>query len=184
MSEFLNLKNWFNVNRKYFSIVLNGFPDPPVLSYLSLLPLIDSSGLILDIGSGNGMLLKFILDFSNHNIIPYGIDKNEIAINKAKRDILPQYSSNFIVAEMDEYIPFKQKFNIIICNPFYSKYGFDSVISRLLGILNKSGKIIVKVHDDVLQKKNIRSLDEEWSNFQIPIKYSRGADVTFGIISG
>ena len=182
MDNVTNIQNWFRQNRDNFSIKMNGFSNPPILSYISLLPLIDSNGLVLDVGSGNGMLLKFILDFSNHNLIPYGIDLNEDAINMTKQVVLPEFSNNFIIGDIDKCLPLNQIFDIIICNPFHSKKSFDVLINTYLSMLRKNGKIVIRVHDDVLVKENLIRVDEKWNSFQIPIRLSRGADVTYGVI--
>ena len=106
--------NWFKTNKDHFTINMNGFAKPPILSYLSLLPLIDKSGSILDIGSGNCMLLKFIMEFSEHNIIPYGIDTNPEAIKYAVEEVLPEFSDNFLIDSIDSFHSEKFKFDIII----------------------------------------------------------------------
>ncbi|MBL7206686.1 MAG: class I SAM-dependent methyltransferase [Candidatus Aenigmarchaeota archaeon] len=80
-------ERWYEEQRKYFSIEMNGYRNPPELQYASILPLIDRDGKVLDAGCGNGMLLKFLMEFSGHNIVPFGIDTWDEAIEQAKTEV-------------------------------------------------------------------------------------------------
>lgn len=135
----IKIQDWFKQNRDYFRAELNGFSNSPILSYLSILPLIDRDGLILDIGSGNGMLLKFILEFSKHKLIPFGIDLSVKAIKMAQEEILPQFADNFLCADLDTCIPFNRKFEILKCNPFHSKRSFSELIFYCLICISNDG---------------------------------------------
>lgn len=177
------LRKWFGANEKRFSLEKNGYLNPPVLTYISILPLIDVDASILDIGSGNGMLLKFIVEFSNHKITPYGIDVKKEAINEARHKIFPEYADNFVVGDIDEPINFRNKFDIIICNPFHSSKGIKNLNYRLKKIRRQNGKIILMVHDDLLSKNNIDSVKQMWDMANVDIKISRGAETTYGIIT-
>jgi SAM-dependent methyltransferase len=174
--------DWVDLYKDNFSIKLNGFSEPPILSYCSILPFIDFPGSIIDLGSGNGMLLKFIMDFSRYKITPYGIDNNSDAITMAKNFILPDYSENFEEADYDTCLPFKRIFDIIICNPFHSRRCFYKLVSLLIKSLSPKGKIIIRVHDDVLEKENFDSLEMFCGSTDFPIKFSYGLDVSYGII--
>ena len=128
------------------------------------------------------MLLKFIMEFSEHNIIPYGIDTNPEAIKYAVEEVLPEFSDNFLIDSIDSFHSEKFKFDIIICNPFHSKKNINFIIDKYLNMLLKNGKLIFRVHDDVLEKMNISKFEDINKSIQYNINFSRGAAVSFGII--
>ena len=85
---------WFKIHENAFSAKLNGHLSPPYVEYHALLKFINQSGKILDLGCGNGMLLKFICEFSEFDLIPFGIDKKTEVIDEAKRN-LSKFTHNF-----------------------------------------------------------------------------------------
>jgi len=85
---YMDAVKWLENHRNFFSPEMNGYSNVPIGPYLSTLPLIDGNGKIIDSGCGNGMLLKFLIEFSGHSLIPFGIDLNEKAIAQASKEIL------------------------------------------------------------------------------------------------
>ena len=150
---------WLEDNEKYFSKEMNGYSRAPIGPYLSTLPLIDRDGRAMDLGSGNGMLLKFLMTFSNHNLIPYGIDLNEEAIGQAVNEILPDFAGNFEIGDIVDYQFPKGKFDIIITNPFYSKPNMEEFTERCLDNVNPKGRLIYRIHSEVLVNNNVERLD-------------------------
>ncbi len=173
--------NWLNSNEKYFSESLNGYPCVPLGPYLSTLPLVDLDGKVMDLGCGNGMLLKFLMKFSGHDLIPYGVDKEFTPIRQVKFAILPEYKDNFSVNTVDRY-KFKEKFDLIISNPFYSK-DMKKFTSDCLEALNPGGKLIYRIHDDVLRNNDINSLDDVSELNDYNLKNSKGLRIVFGVIN-
>lgn len=51
-------------------------------------------GTLLDVGCANGLLLRCLLDWSPHPLIPYGIDPDQERLDQA-RALLPQYAQSF-----------------------------------------------------------------------------------------
>lgn len=56
---------------------------------------IDKDGTILDIGCGNGFLLRSFQEWSGHVLTPYGIDLNQTFIDQAK-SLFPQQQEHFL----------------------------------------------------------------------------------------
>lgn len=172
---------WLDKNRQYFSKELNGYVNPPSGPYLSILPLIDRGGKILELGSGNGMLLKFLMKFSGHKITPFGIDKKKKVINRAKTEILPNYKDNFTVSDVMDYDFENGSFDIIITNPFYAKPNMRGFTKKCLENLNTSGRLIYAVPNDVLKSNCMIGLNDVKDFKGLNMRISKGFDLSFGI---
>ena len=150
---------WLRDNRRHFSREMNGYSDIPIKAYFSTLPLIDRDGHVADLGCGNGMLLKFIMNFSGHLLVPYGIDVNEKAVREAKEAILPaDYADNFRVCDVMDYDFREGPFEIIISNPLYAcqkgkKPRIMEFTEACLGSLSPGGRLIYRVHRDGLESE-------------------------------
>ena len=60
---------------------------------------IDKPGTILDVGCGNGFLLKCLEEWSGYSLTPYGIDVDAAFIRQAK-EYRSEYAANFKVANV------------------------------------------------------------------------------------
>jgi SAM-dependent methyltransferase len=169
---------WLNQNIKYFSVSMNGYHRPPVGAYLSTLPLIDRDGKIVDLGCGNGMLLKFLTIFSKHDLDPFGIDFNREAIMEAKEKVLPEYADQFYVSDIIQHKFTSGPYNIIIVNPYYCKININIFTQKCLDNLLPGGKLIYRIHVDVLKNNNINNVENEFKNLEM--KISQGYDLIFG----
>lgn len=172
---------WLEKNEKHFSVEMNGYRSPPIGPYLSTLPLIDKDGKTMDLGSGNGMLLKFLMLFSSHQLNPYGIDLNEVAIKEAKHNILPEFSKQFSVENVINHEFSDGPYSIIIANPFYSNPNMRQFTEKCLDNLEKKGRLLYRVHDDVLKHNKVNKL-EDLSDFKnLGMKVSQGYGLSFCI---
>ena len=151
---------WLEDNERYFSREMNGYDRAPVGPYLSTLPLIDRDGKMMDMGSGNGMLLKFLMTFSNHSLVPFGVDINEKAIEQAKKEVLPEFGENFEIGDVVNYHFPEGKYDVILANPFYAKPDMGGFTDRCLDNLNPGGRLLFRIHDDVLRYNEVERLDE------------------------
>jgi SAM-dependent methyltransferase len=89
--------------------ILNGYrrqdyrqiPDyHAVVSLLKTLPLPEIKT-IIDIGCGNGLLLKYIRESLKKDLIPYGCDYNPLAIEVLKTQVFPELAENFTQRDVD-----------------------------------------------------------------------------------
>lgn len=60
---------------------------------------IDRPGSILDVGCGNGFLLKCLSEWSRHDLVPFGFDINARYIEDARR-LWPEHGENFWVDDI------------------------------------------------------------------------------------
>jgi SAM-dependent methyltransferase len=174
--------NWLLENEKYFSVELNGYRKPPIGPYLTTLPLVDRDGKILDLGMGNAMLLKFLSKFSDHKLIPYGVEIKLKPLEQAIQEILPQYSVNFLLGDVNEYDFREGPFDIIITNPFYAHPNLRAFTENCFEHLSSDGRIIYRIHDDVLEHFGIKSLSELRDFDGFNMKTSVGQGLVYGII--
>lgn len=173
---------WLYKNKPFFSEKMNGHPNVPENSYPTTLPLIDRGGKIIDLGCGNGMLLKFLLQFSGHHLMPYGIDLNKEAIQQAKTDVLPEYADNFAAGNIKDYGFREGPFDIIISSPFYSLGNPKDFTKKCMNALKPKGKLIYFFYYDVFRRLGITSLDECEYLDGVPMLFSYGREILFGTI--
>ena len=178
----LTQREWMEKNAEHFSKNLNGYEGVPHNFYGSTLPLIDRPGDIMDLGCGNGMLLRFLMEFSGQKLIPHGVDINIHALMQAKEKILKKYSNNFSFGRIENYDLKNQAFDILIANPFYvpdeKKKQF---VEDCFESINIDGRLIFRVHEDTLESKNIKRLDQVEFMKGFPFRYSRGDGICFAI---
>lgn len=149
---------WLNKNSRYFSVELNGYKRPPADAYASTLKLINKEGKILDLGMGNGMLLKFIMLFSGLELIPFGVEINPRATEQAKKEILPEFADNFFETDVRNFGFQQGPFDIIITNPYYGEPNLNQYIERCKNNLAPEGRLILRLHQDVIENKGIPNL--------------------------
>jgi 2-polyprenyl-3-methyl-5-hydroxy-6-metoxy-1,4-benzoquinol methylase len=147
---------WLQEHEQFFSFKLNGYSKIPFNIYSTILPLIDRDGSIIDLGCGNGILLKFIMLFSGHSLIPFGIDISESAIYQAKSTIHTKYANNFKVQNMIHYAFDKRRYDIIITS-LAQGISLRDFTLKCIKQLNKNGRLIYILHADVLTRYNINT---------------------------
>ena len=124
-------------------------PDDLDLSRRPILNLIDHMGKVIDLGSGCGWFLKYLVENSIHNLDPYGIDIEPESIREAKEIVFPEYADNFEVADIEEYALFGN-FDYIIVNPLYVGLEFPMIFEHYWNHLNPHGKLILMITNDTL----------------------------------
>jgi 16S rRNA G1207 methylase RsmC len=126
-------------------------PDDLDQSRRVVLNLIDHDGKIIDLGSGNGWFLKYLVERSLHNLTPYGVDISEEAINEAKTEVFPDHAKNFKVADIEKY-KLTTGFDYIIVNPLYTGRDFIEHFEKYYANLNVGGKLILMITNDTLER--------------------------------
>ncbi|WP_083820434.1 bifunctional 2-polyprenyl-6-hydroxyphenol methylase/3-demethylubiquinol 3-O-methyltransferase UbiG [Thermococcus sp. AM4] len=144
----------------------NGFLVYPHEIYDFFLSFINHPGRVIDLGCGNGLLLRHLVKNSGYGLIPYGVDFIEESIEQAKREILPEFADNFTVANVRDYvreIP-DGYFDFIFFDP-YNVHPEDlpETVSHLIRVCRAGGRIIFYTYHDVLESLNL-----EWVGDFLP----------------
>ena len=86
---------------------------------------INDDGSILDIGCANGFFLKSLQEWSDYNLVPYGIDIEKDRIATAKK-LFPEYQDHFAVLDAKNInqltiVGLPKKYDFVYWN-FYSQW--------------------------------------------------------------
>ncbi len=159
--SYISRKEWFLKNywgkEENNLFIPNGVPN--VVGFRSkvafLLKLITNPGTIIDLGCGNGLLLRYLLEKCNHNLIPYGIDWLEKSISQAKKEVLPEFADNFTVGNVKE-IAF-DKFDYVLADPeSVSDKDFSAYLEKCIASTNHI--LIFLIPQDVFNRLKTRKL--------------------------
>jgi len=159
---YLERKKWFLENY-WGKDHDNIFVPNGILSARDLVPklrilkkLVQRDGRVLDLGCGNGLLLKCLLAASRRKLVPYGVDFIEAAIRQAKDRILPRFRRNFSVGNVLRY-RFRTKFDYIITDPeCAADRDIGTFCRRCRDGLRKGGALIFFIPDDGLPRLRMR----------------------------
>jgi len=157
-------KQYYSKNKEYFSkeywrdnngadlVRANGFREYPIFVYTALCQQIHKDGKILDLGCGNGLMLKHLMQYSGYKLIPYGIEFLKDSIKQAKEILHPQYKDNFIVGNIIDYSFGKGPFDFIFLSPHHiHPTNRKDFLKKLKKNCSHGGKIIFYAHSDVLK---------------------------------
>ncbi len=137
----------------------NGFKEYPHEIYQEFAKLIHRNGKVIDLGCGNALLLRHLLENTGYKLEPYGVDFLEESIKQAKTEILPEYAQNFVVSNIVEYKLPEDSFDFIIVDPTsIHKDDIDQFISMLLKACRSGGRIIFYAYRDVLKVIGLLSI--------------------------
>ena len=130
----------------------NGFRSYPKEIYDLFLSLIDHSGSVIDLGCGNGLMLKHLVENSRYKLTPHGVDFIEESIRQAKEIVLPEYAENFKVANIADINLEEESFDFIFLDP-YALHPSDipRVAEMVVKACKPSGKVIFYTYRDVLR---------------------------------
>lgn len=150
-----------------------------------LLPIINKSESILDVGCGGGEFLNFVFDYKKKDINVWGVDIAEKAIKNAES--LNIYDKLDVSNIDDNYIEASSKLDLIILNEvLYYQKDYIQTLTNLITISNKYIFISLAVGSDFFDKDDILKIKKIFSNhkfklinetiihytkFKIPLKY-------------
>lgn len=130
----------------------NGFLEYLDEIYDLFLSLIDHDGRVIDLGCGNGLMLRHLLTRSKHNLIPYGVDFIQESIKQAREVILPVYAENFKVGNVVDIDLGAASFDFIFFDPYdVHPDDMQGIIDKVLKACTPSGKIVFYTYKDVLK---------------------------------
>ena len=96
----------------------NGFTEYPREVYDLFLSLIDRDGKVIDLGCGNGLMLRHLVTRSRYRLIPFGVDFIEESIRQAREVVLPEYAANFFVSNIVDFDLGASAFDFIFFDPY------------------------------------------------------------------
>lgn len=102
----------------------NGYLTPPYDIYEGFLRLVDQAGRIVDLGCGNGMLLRYLLDHSPHALTPFGLDLDPRCISIARSSVFPEFAGNFFVGDLRNVNFIGSPFQTVLANPVCANPAF------------------------------------------------------------
>lgn len=119
----------------------NGYSFPPWTIYDQFLPMVDRPGRVLELGCGNGLLLRFLCDLSGLDLQPFGVDNKQARIDEARSIIFPEYSSSFVHGDLRDGIHHCGPFDVLMVNPLYSDPGYYEQVDGKIPKLHLNGSI-------------------------------------------
>ena len=140
--------------------------------------LLTHSGTILDIGCVNGFLLKSFQEWSEHELVPYGIDDKEDHIAEARK-LFPLHTENFIVQKFTDFskeyptsFPFPEQFDFIYWAVWTNINVKRVQITTLLEHVADGGRLILGFYPDTNTspcdvKNNIGNLKDMGLEFEV-----------------
>ncbi len=137
----------------------NGFRGYPEEIYNVFLSLIDHDGKVIDLGCGNGLMLRHLVSRSRYRIVPYGIDFIEESIRQAREIVLPEYAENFTVGNIVKVDLGSETFDFIFFDPYdVHPDDLETMVDRLVEACRPGGKIIFYTYADVIRALRIRNI--------------------------
>ncbi len=137
----------------------NGFTEYPDEIYDLFLRLIDHDGKVIDLGCGNGLMLRHLVTRSKYRLIPFGVDFIEESIRQAKEVVLPEYADNFTVGNVADIDLGTNAYDFIFFDPYtVHPDDLEDVVSRLLRACRPGGKVVFYTYRDVLTALKVINL--------------------------
>lgn len=151
------------------------------------------SGSILDIGCANGFLLKSLMQWSSHTLVPYGLDALASCIREA-RELLPDYQDNFVCHRIQEIETLSTtglpaKFDIIYWHVWDNWYFRTErewmILDEVWKLVDQGGRLILGFYDAnrVKNQRKIEKLEHKFkkaegflaseSNFEVIVWFDK-----------
>ncbi|MEB3860496.1 MAG: class I SAM-dependent methyltransferase, partial [Desulfurococcales archaeon] len=113
---------------------------------------VDRDGRVIDLGCGNGLLLRHLVSQAGKKLEPYGVDFIEESIEQAKTVILPEYAENFAVSNLVDYSLKPGSFDFILVDPYdIHRDDLEGFLEMVLGACRPGGRVIFYTYRDVLR---------------------------------
>jgi len=108
---------WYATDNGFSTVAAMDSSHEPILKIANIV-LTNNPGMVLDLGCGNGALLKKLLDM-NSSIVPFGMDVEASRIAHA-RELLPRFADNFVsgdLFDMESVWPEGRKYALAMLMP-------------------------------------------------------------------
>uniref|UniRef100_Q023K5 Methyltransferase domain-containing protein n=1 Tax=Solibacter usitatus (strain Ellin6076) TaxID=234267 RepID=Q023K5_SOLUE len=160
----------------------NGFPSLPTVIYDFFCEQIAHDGKVLDLGCGNGLMVRHLTERSRFRLIPYGVDFLGASIRQAQEVILPQFASHFSVGNLVNY-PFPHApYDFIFSSPD-NVYPTDrsAFLDALPSKCARDGCVIFYSYRDMLTNSQREWVGEVPELSRLPLERKDGPEVSLGI---
>jgi hypothetical protein len=114
---------WFDRFALFFAE--NGYNSRPVGMYRSFLRVVDRPGKILELGSGNGLLLRFLREHSRHHLELHGVEIQQGLVARARTEILPDRAEMMNHCDLLTFDFSGSPFDVILANPIHADRGYS-----------------------------------------------------------
>jgi SAM-dependent methyltransferase len=119
----------------------NGYSAPPWAIYDQFLGVVDRPGPVLELGCGNGLLLRFLCDLSGLPLQAFGVDIKESRIREAKTTVFPEREACFVQGDLRDGVHHAGHFATLLVNPLYADRGYYEQIDGKIPKLHLDGTI-------------------------------------------
>jgi SAM-dependent methyltransferase len=163
----------------------NGFREYPHEIYDLFCQQIDHGGKVLDLGCGNGLMLRHLVHHVGHRLIPYGVDFLAESIRQAREQVLPEYADNFTLGNILDYGYDDAPYDYIFFDPYdLNPADIPKVLSSILAALNPQGKLICYTYRDVLDAHGYGWVGEFPHLEELGLRQIDHPEVSLGIRKG
>ncbi len=123
---------------------------------------INRSGTVLDVGCANGFLLRCLIKWSKHNLVPYGVEPDKALLDKCKT-MFPGLEHHFAKLplhklEQTKRMGLPERFDFVYwCvwdNFHFDDKRFDGWLERAYGAVKEGGRLILGFYDGDLTPIN------------------------------
>jgi demethylmenaquinone methyltransferase/2-methoxy-6-polyprenyl-1,4-benzoquinol methylase len=144
---------FFNSRAEIWDDITNH--NPKKIRFLLNKLALNPNSSILDVGTGTGILIPFLLETTNNTGYITAIDLSEKMIDKAKEKFA-NLPINFIVGDATQYNFLQNSFDAIICYSVFPHF-IDPLqtIKKLATLLKENGQLIV-CHSECKEKIDSR----------------------------
>lgn len=119
----------------------NGYSSPRWDIYEQFLGVIDRPGPILELGCGNGLLLRFLCDLSGYSLQAFGVDIKRPSIHEAKTVVFPEREACFLQGDLRHGVYHRGPFATLMVNPLYADQGYYEQVDGKIPRLYLNGSI-------------------------------------------
>lgn len=137
------LRDYWKYNDGSDYVRPNGFTDIPEQVYNCFCREISGNGKILDMGCGNGLLLKYLMDHTAYKLLPFGIDFCRPSIKQAQSLIHPTFKNNFRICNIRDFDFRDSPYDyILFCPDHVYQKDILKTVKQILCACSENGKVV------------------------------------------
>lgn len=135
------IKDFFNEKAERWDQITNH--NPQKIKFLLEKIKISSGNIVLDVGTGTGILIPFLLELVGHEGQIIAVDLSEKMIELAQKKY-PKQNVNFVVGDVNNLILDEIRYDAVICYSVFPHFlSPEETLLNLWKLLKPEGQIIV-----------------------------------------